>query len=387
MQVKLPNGDIWAPKNDDKRFRGPIRVIRAMASSLNVPTVRVGMGAGLDNVVNTLHAAGFKRDVNLYPSIVLGTPELSPYELNSMYVGMATEGIYRDLTTLRTIEKNGEIVYQRGGNRSARTLDPKDTYLALYGMTEATRSGTGRRIGRMFPDVTIASKTGTTNDFRDSWTVGMDSDELVTVWVGFDNNKSTGLYGSSGAMLLYAAYLQERGVNSLELNRPDGIVFVNFDKEGNVLANGCEEDGMEMFPARADRIQYVKQCNNFGEQGYDDVPFVDAPLQNWQTQQQPMQPQQPMQQQPQQQQPNMQFIPAHQGAAPASPSSNAGFATGSAPVPQPNSAALNSAQVQDSGAQDVEPVQPDMQARPTQSSSENVERQADSFEDELLGIF
>ena len=386
VQVKLPNGDIWAPKNDDKRFRGPIRVIRAMASSLNVPTVRVGMGAGLDNVVNTLHAAGFKRDVNLYPSIVLGTPELSPYELNSMYVGMATEGIYRDLTTLRTIEKNGEIVYQRGGNRSARTLDPKDTYLALYGMTEATRSGTGRRIGRMFPDVTIASKTGTTNDFRDSWTVGMDSDELVTVWVGFDNNKSTGLYGSSGAMLLYAAYLQERGVNSLELNRPDGIVFVNFDKEGNVLANGCEEDGMEMFPARADRIQYVKQCNNFGEQGYDDVPFVDAPRQNWQPQQQPMQPQQPMQQQPQQQ-PNMQFIPAHQGAAPASPSSNAGFATGPAPVPQPNSAALNSDQVQDSGAQDVEPVQPDMQARPTQSSSENVERQADSFEDELLGIF
>ncbi|HIX55923.1 MAG TPA: penicillin-binding protein 1B [Candidatus Anaerobiospirillum pullistercoris] len=386
VQVKLPNGDIWAPKNDDKRFRGPIRVIRAMASSLNVPTVRVGMGAGLDNVVNTLHAAGFKRDVNLYPSIVLGTPELSPYELNSMYVGMATEGIYRDLTTLRTIEKNGEIVYQRGGNRSARTLDPKDTYLALYGMTEATRSGTGRRIGRMFPDVTIASKTGTTNDFRDSWTVGMDSDELVTVWVGFDNNKSTGLYGSSGAMLLYAAYLQERGVNSLELNRPDGIVFVNFDKEGNVLANGCEEDGMEMFPARADRIQYVKQCNNFGEQGYDDVPFVDAPLQNWQPQQQPMQPQQPMQQQPQQQ-PNMQFIPAHQGAAPASPSSNAGFATGPAPVPQPNSAALNSDQVQDSGAQDVEPVQPDMQARPTQSSSENIERQADSFEEELLGIF
>lgn len=386
VQVKLPNGDIWAPKNDDKRFRGPIRVIRAMASSLNVPTVRVGMGAGLDNVVNTLHAAGFKRDVNLYPSIVLGTPELSPYELNSMYVGMATEGIYRDLTTLRTIEKNGEIVYQRGGNRSARTLDPKDTYLALYGMTEATRSGTGRRIGRMFPDVTIASKTGTTNDFRDSWTVGMDSDELVTVWVGFDNNKSTGLYGSSGAMLLYAAYLQERGVNSLELNRPDGIVFVNFDKEGNVLANGCEEDGMEMFPARADRIQYVKQCNNFGEQGYDDVPFVDAPLQNWQPQQQTMQPQQPIQQQPQQQ-PNMQFIPAHQGAAPASPSSNAGFATGPAPVPQPNSAALNSDQVQDSGAQDVEPVQPDMQARPTQSSSENIERQADSFEEELLGIF
>ena len=115
---------------------------------------------------------------------------------------------------------------------------------------------------------------------------------------------------------------------------------------------------------------------------------MDAPLQNWQQKQQQMQQMQPQQQPMQpQQQPNMQFIPAQRGAAPASPSSNAGFATGPAPVPQPNSAALNSAQVQDSGAQDVEPVQPDMQARPTQSSSENIERQADSFEEELLGIF
>lgn len=367
VKVQLPNGDIWSPKNDDKRFRGPIRVIRAMASSLNVPTVRVGMGAGLDNVVNTLHAAGFKREVKLYPSIVLGTPEISPYELNAMYVGMATEGIYRDLTTLRTIEKNGEIVYQRGSNRSARTLDPKDTYLAIYGMTEATRSGTGRRIGQMFPDVTLATKTGTTNDNRDSWTVGMDSDEIATVWVGFDDNRNTGLYGSSGAMLLYGAYLQERGVNSLDLKRPEGIVYVNFDKQGNVLASGCEEAGMEMYPAREDRIQYVKQCNAFGDSGYHDLPSV-VPIRPWnQT------PAQQPQQLPPSYQPQNGLQPQFQPAQPA--------------VPQPNNAALNSEQVRDSGARDVDPVRPDENARPAQSSSQNVERQADAFEDELLGIF
>lgn len=370
VKVQLPNGDIWSPKNDDKRFRGPIRVIRAMASSLNVPTVRVGMGAGLDNVVNTLHAAGFKREVKLYPSIVLGTPEISPYELNAMYVGMATEGIYRNLTTLRTIEKNGEIVYQRGSNRSARTLDPKDTYLAIYGMTEATRSGTGRRIGQMFPDVTLATKTGTTNDNRDSWTVGMDSDEIATVWVGFDDNRNTGLYGSSGAMLLYGAYLQERGVNSLDLKRPEGIVYVNFDKQGNVLASGCEEAGMEMYPAREDRIQYVKQCNAFGDSGYHDLPSV-VPIRPW-NQTPAQQPQQP-QQLPPGYQPQNGLQPQFQPAQPT--------------VPQPNNAALNSEQVRDSGARDVDPVRPDENARPTQSSSQNVERQADAFEDELLGIF
>lgn len=371
VKVKLPNGDMWAPQNDDKKFRGPIRVIRAMASSLNVPTVRIGMGAGLDNVVNTLKAAGYKRNLSLYPSLVLGTPEITPYELNSMYVGMATEGIYRDLTTLRTIEKDGQIVYQRGGNRSPRTLDPKDTYLAIYGMTEATRSGTGRRIGSMFPNVTIASKTGTTNDFRDSWTVGMDSDELATVWVGYDNNKSTGLYGSTGAMRLYGAYLQERGVNSLELKRPEGIVFVNFDNQGNVLADGCEEPGMARYPAREDRIQYIKQCNNFGEAGYDELPY-DVPeryrdsIPNYEP-----------------------YVdPRFQNGSMTAPSN--GAVPNGTQVPFKsgiNNDALRSGNVEDSGAKDVDPVKPDSNARPTQSSSKNIENQADSFEDELLGIF
>lgn len=419
VKVKLPDGKIWSPNNDDKKFRGPIRVIRAMANSLNVPTVRVGMAAGLDNVVNTLHAVGYKRDVPLYPSIVLGTPEISPYELNSMYVGMATEGIYRDLTTLRTIEKNGEIVYQRGGNRSPRTLDPKDTYLAIYGMTEATRSGTGKRLAAMFPGVTIASKTGTTNDFRDSWTVGMDSDELSTVWVGYDNNKSTGLYGSTGAMRLYGAYLKERGVNSLDLKRPEGVIFVNFDKDGNVLANGCEEPGMERYPAREDRIQYVKLCNVF-DAGSNDLPYVIAPGAMQQTPAANNNNAAPapqgsvnnnsagvmqlygnspaannqgnnINQQNQTAPGQLHLQPDPAGAlnnnAPAAAGSEAGFARGPAPVAAPNTDALNSSSVEDSGAKDVDPVKPDDNARPTQQSSQHIENQADSFEDQLLGIF
>lgn len=403
VQVKLPDGKIWAPKNDDKRFRGPIRVIKAMASSLNVPTVRVGMGSGLDNVINTLRATGFNRKVDMYPSIVLGTPEISPYELNSMYVGMATEGIYRNLTTLRTVVKNGEIVYQRGSNRSERTLDPKDTYLAIYGMTEATRSGTGRRIHTAFPDVTIASKTGTTNDYRDSWTVGMDSDELSTVWVGFDNNKSTGLYGSTGAMRLYIAYLKSRGVNSLELNKPQGVSFVNFDKQGNVLASGCEEPGMDLLPAREDRIQYVKQCFYYGDPNLEDAPFV-VPGQQGLPSTTPAQSMPGIPGQPQVNGPAN--IPGQgQSGQPMpvdglnNPSNMAiqggqgqvqGGMSGQPMAPggliPPNQDALQSASVEDSQAHDVQPVAPDANARPTQSSSSNIERQADSFEDQLLGL-
>ncbi|MCR5085501.1 MAG: penicillin-binding protein 1B [Succinivibrionaceae bacterium] len=258
LKVRLASGQIWAPQNDDHKYRGPMRVLNALAHSLNVPTVRIGMQVGLNKVIDTLRRVGLKRELKMYPSMLLGTVELTPYELNAMYSSMATDGVYQDLTTLRTVVKDGQIVYNRENNRTAATLDPEDTYLALYGMTEATRSGTGRRIGRMFPNDTIATKTGTTNDNRDTWTVGIDADEIVTTWVGFDNNKSTGLFGSSGAMRVYGAYLKDRGVNSLQLRRPEHIKYVKFNAAGNVVGDGCQ-GSLLALPARTDKIMFVDQ--------------------------------------------------------------------------------------------------------------------------------
>ncbi len=261
LTVRLADGKLWSPKNDDGRFRGKVSVLRALASSINIPTVRIGMAVGLTNVRDTFRKVGIKQDLPLYPSMLLGAMALTPYELNAMYASLATDGIYQNLTTLRTVVKDGAIFYQRKPERAERTLDPRDTYLTLYGMTEATRSGTGRRLQQSFPGVTIASKTGTTNDQRDTWSTGIDSDELVTTWVGFDDNKRTPLYGSSGALRVYTAYLKARGVNALQLSRPQGIKFVNFDKQGQVVADGCNEPGLTLLPAREDMIQYVRPCH------------------------------------------------------------------------------------------------------------------------------
>lgn len=257
LTVRLATGQLWSPKDDDKRFRGPIPVHYAMAHSLNVPTVRLGMRVGLNHVVETMRKVGIKQDLPLYPSMLLGTVELTPYEVNSIYASLATDGVYTDLTTLRTVVKDGKVVYERAANKGKRKLDPRDTYLTLYVMEEATTSGTGYRIGQMFPNVKIATKTGTTNDSRDTWSVGIDNDEVVSTWVGFDDNKSTGLFGSSGAMRVYGAYLKDRGVDSLELKRPDGIKFVNFDSHGNVLSDQCRVPGMSLLPVRTDKILYV----------------------------------------------------------------------------------------------------------------------------------
>ncbi len=260
ISVKLSSGKLWQPHNDDKRYRGPIPTYVAMARSLNVPTVKIGMRVGLNNVRDTLMRVGIdKSRIPFYPSMLLGTVELTPFEVNQIYTSLATEGTYKDLTTLRTVVKDGKVVYERPETRTEPTLDPKDTYLTMYTMTEATRIGTGRRIGTMFPDVNVATKTGTTNDSRDTWSIGIDSDSVVATWVGFDDNKPTGLFGSSGAMRVYGRFLKERGINSLELRKPEGVKFVRFNQSGNIVSDSCSMPGITILPARTDKIRYVDE--------------------------------------------------------------------------------------------------------------------------------
>ena len=244
ITVKLADGKLWQPHNDDKKYHGRIPTYVAMARSMNVPTVKIGMRVGLNHVRDTLMNVGIEKSrIPFYPSMLLGTIELTPFE---------------------------------GANSKVKpTLDPRDSYLTMYVMTEATKIGTGRRIGRLFPNVNIATKTGTTNDSRDTWSVGIDSDLVVATWVGFDNNKSTGLFGSSGAMRVYGRFLQERGVNSLELKKPEGIKFVNFNKSGNIVADTCMLPGLNLLPVRVDKVMYVDQnCTIVADPEPVPVPYV-----------------------------------------------------------------------------------------------------------------
>ena len=275
ITVKLADGKKWQPHNDDKKFHGNIPTYVAMARSMNVPTVKIGMRVGLNHVRETLLNIGIdKSRIPYYPSMLLGTVELTPFEVTQIYTSLVTDGSYKDLTTLRSVVKDGKIVYERANTKVTPTLDPRDSYLTLFVMTEATRIGTGRRIGRLFPNVNVATKTGTTNDSRDTWSVGIDSDQVVATWVGFDNNRPTGLFGSSGAMRVYAKFLKERGVNSLELKKPEGVKFVNFNRSGNIVADSCMMPGLTSLPVRVDKVRYVDQnCTIIADPEPEVIPY------------------------------------------------------------------------------------------------------------------
>ncbi len=272
LTLRNQGGQSWQPKNYDRGYRGSVPFYQAMAESLNLPTVRLGMDVGVEKVVATLKALGVTQPIQPFPSLFLGTVALSPFEVNQMYLTLANEGLYQPLTTLRAVlnDKN-EPLYQKQ-LKAERRLDTRDSYLTLFTMTKVASQGTARSLAARFPGVTLAGKTGTTDNLRDSWFSGLDNDELVSVWVGRDDNQPAGLTGANGALQLFGDYMTRRGVNSLQLAVPKGIGWANFARSGKPVAGSCP--GALALPARLDLLGPTVPCSSGGSSdGRPDNPI------------------------------------------------------------------------------------------------------------------
>ena len=208
--LKNATGQRWQPKNYDRKFRGQVTLEDALIHSLNVPTVNLGMQVGLTHVINSLHKMGIQEKIKAYPSLVLGSVSLSPLQVAQMYQPITMKGVYQPLALIRSIvSKEGELLYQRA-NKSQKVFSAQAVKQLTDTLHKVASEGTARSLRWRNPGQYFAGKTGTTNNLNDSWFVGFDSDEVVTTWVGKDNNKSAELTGSSGALVLFSDYMKQK---------------------------------------------------------------------------------------------------------------------------------------------------------------------------------
>lgn len=206
--LKNATGERWQPKNYDRKFRGQVSLEYALVHSLNVPTVNLGMEVGLNNVINSLYEMGVKEEIKAYPSLVLGSLSLSPFQVAQMYQPITMHGEYQPLTMIRSLSsKDGIMLYQQE-NIVEKMFSTETVEQLTSILHKVTSEGTARSLSWRNPGQYFAGKTGTTNNLNDSWFVGFDSDEVVTTWVGKDNNKSANLTGSSGALILFSDYMK-----------------------------------------------------------------------------------------------------------------------------------------------------------------------------------
>jgi len=235
-------GKSWQPKNYDGKYRHQVPLIDGLVNSLNIPTVNLGMALGLENVANAIHLLGFEEDIVMRPSILLGAINMSPLQINQMYLALANQGYSEQAHTISAISSSkGETLWQfQAANE--QVISTNAAHLLDYALTKVTETGTAKSLSWRLKNYKVAGKTGTSNDLRDSWFIGYDNHHLVTTWLGKDNNKPTGLTGSSGALVLFSDFMKKQGVINKNRIKPDAIALTLFEKKtGHAVTSQCDE--------------------------------------------------------------------------------------------------------------------------------------------------
>jgi penicillin-binding protein 1B len=244
LSLKGSAGSVWTPRNFDRKFRGEVPLYQALAQSLNVPTVSLGISLGIKSVQSTLSRLGVdENEVRPVPSMFLGSFSLTPYQVTQMYQTLTNSGRKVPLSALRVVKnQHGDVIYQ-SFPKAQQVVAEQAAWLTTFAMKKVVTEGSGRYLNNTFSRYALAGKTGTSNDGRDSWFVGVDGREVVTLWVGRDDNKQANLTGSSGALRVYADYLQRREPEVLTLPWPKGIRTLGYRTLDNgALSMDCRSD-------------------------------------------------------------------------------------------------------------------------------------------------
>ncbi|AHG19407.1 bifunctional glycosyl transferase/transpeptidase [Chania multitudinisentens RB-25] len=263
LSIKLSNGSAWQPNNYDRQFRGQVMLVDALANSLNVPTVNLGMSIGLDQISKTLQSLGIpKTAITPVPSMLLGAIGLTPVEVAQEYQTIASGGNRAPLSAVRSvIAEDGTVLYQ-SFPQAERMVPAQAAYLTLYAMQQGVERGTSRSLSVKFPNYHLAAKTGTTNDLRDSWFAGIDGKEVAIAWVGRDNNGPAKLTGANGALTLYRRYLENQTPLPLMLQPPEGISQMSIDSAGRFICGG---GGSRTIPVWTEDPQRLCQAGQVPE--------------------------------------------------------------------------------------------------------------------------
>ena len=239
--VYTSGGRRWTPANYDHRYHGRVTLRDALARSYNIPAVRVGLDMDVINVIEMLRRLGFQRDLKPYPSLLLGALDATPFEIAQVYASMASGGFRIPLRAIREVtDSNGQSL-QHYSLDVEKAVESGPAYLITHAMQQVVKAGTASAVkSRLSPDLKLAGKTGTTDDYRDSWFAGFSGNRLAVVWLGRDDNKPTGFSGSSGALRVWIDLMAGLSLEPLDIPPPADVEEIRVDpRSGLRLGAGC----------------------------------------------------------------------------------------------------------------------------------------------------
>ena len=250
VSIPISGEKDWQPENYDHLFHGPTPLRQALIDSLNVSTVHLGMSLGLDSVIEMLKKLGVQEEIKPYPSLLLGSVELPPVEVLQMYQTIAAGGYQTPLRTILAVTDQDNTTLQRYPLTVQQTASAGAVFCLTNALEDVTTEGTAKSLKRLLPaGLSVAGKTGTTNNLRDSWFAGFSGEHVAVAWVGRDDNKPTGLTGATGALGVWAATMAGIDTAPLQPQAPATISWYYADTaRGTIYNEKCSDKNSELLP-------------------------------------------------------------------------------------------------------------------------------------------
>lgn len=278
--------DAWRPQNDSRKFYGPTRLRVGLTKSRNLVSIRLLESLSIKKALKVIERFGFPaQHLPRSLSLALGTASVTPLEVATGYSAFANGGYkVEPFVIQKVINEQNNVIYEATPpttcpecekltkeavdplnkdtknaidalintekfKPATRIISPQTAYLMTSILQDAIQTGTGRAALALNRS-DLAGKTGTTNNKMDAWYTGYNQSLVVSVWVGYDEPRTTEEYGSQAALPIWMKFMGPalENVPQTKQPQPRGIVTVRIDPHTGLLARPGQNNAIfEMF--------------------------------------------------------------------------------------------------------------------------------------------
>lgn len=228
----------WTPKNYHDGFAGPMRLRKALATSVNTVAIQVLNDIGAQYAQNYITRFGFPAKKHPpYLTLALGAGSATPWEMAQAYAVFANGG-YRVTPNIiaKIINSDGKVImttkFDQAGKTAPRVIDARNAFILNSMMQSVIQNGTATK-ALSLNRRDIAGKTGTTNDHHDAWFTGYSPQQVAIAWVGYDQPRPLGKGETGGvaALPIWIKYMSSalKGLPEKTLRMPQGVDVYNID--------------------------------------------------------------------------------------------------------------------------------------------------------------